>query len=43
MMIDGVPGVRAAEEVRSLNLSGASTPQRGGGRSLAGAGRRHQL
>ena len=43
MMMDGVPDVRAAEEVRSLILSGASTQQRGGDRRLSGAGRRHQL
>ena len=43
MMMDGVPGVRAAEEVRPLNLSGKSTQQRGGGRRRAGADRRHQL
>ena len=43
MMIDGVPDVRAAEGVRPLNLSGKSTQQRGGDRSFAGAGRRHQL
>jgi len=44
MMMDGVPGVRAAEGVRSLSLCGRSTPQRGGGgRRIAGAGRRHQL
>jgi hypothetical protein len=43
MMIDGVPGVRAAEGVRPLILSGKSTQQRGGGRKIAGAGRRHQL
>ena len=42
MMMDGVPGVRAGEEVRPLNLSGKSTQQRGGDRRLAGAGRRHQ-
>jgi hypothetical protein len=42
MMMDGVPDVRAAEVVRSLNLSGKSTPQRGGDRNLKGAGRRHQ-
>ena len=41
MMIDGVPGVR--EWVRPLILSGTSTQQPGGGRSLAGADRRHQL
>ena len=29
MMMDGVPGVRAAEGVRSLSLCGRSTPQRG--------------
>ena len=34
MMMDGVPGVRAAEEVRPLNLSGKSTQQRGGDRRL---------
>jgi hypothetical protein len=43
MMMDGVPGVRAAEEVRPLNLSGKSTQQRGGDRRRAGADRRHQL
>jgi len=42
MMMDGVPEVRAAEVVRPLNLSGKSTQQRGGDRSLLGAGRRHQ-
>ena len=42
MMIDGVPDVRATEEVRPLNLSGKSTQQRGGDRTLQGAGRRHQ-
>jgi hypothetical protein len=42
MMIDGVPDVRAAEEVRPLNLSGKSTQQRGGDRNAKGAGRRHQ-
>jgi hypothetical protein len=42
MMMDGVPDVRAAEVVRPLNLSGKSTQQRGGDRSLKGAGRRHQ-
>ena len=41
MMIDGVPDVRATEEVRPLNLSGKSTQQRGGDRKTAGAGRRH--
>ena len=34
MMMDGVPGVRAAEGVRPLNLSGKSTQQRGGDRRL---------
>jgi hypothetical protein len=29
MMIDGMPDVRAAEEVRPLNLSGKSTQHRG--------------
>jgi len=43
MMIDGVPGVRAAEGVRPLILSGKSTQQRGGDRRTAGAGRGHQL
>ena len=42
MMMDGVPDVRATEEVRPLNLSGKSTHQRGGDRTLQGAGRRHQ-
>jgi hypothetical protein len=42
MMMDGVPGVRAAEEVRPLNLSGKSTQLRGGDRETKGAGRRHQ-
>jgi hypothetical protein len=42
MMIDGVPDVRATEEVRPLNLSGKSTQQRGGDRNAKGAGRRHQ-
>jgi hypothetical protein len=43
MMIDGVPDVRAAEGVRPLILSGKSTRQRGGDRTMTGAGRRHQL
>ncbi len=43
MMIDGVPDVRVADEVRPLNLSGKSTQQRGGDRKLKGADRRHQL
>ena len=43
MMIDGVPDVRVAEDVRSLNLFGKSTQQWGGDRGLAGAGRGHQL
>ena len=43
MIMDGVPDVRAAEKVRSLILSGASTQQRGGDRRLTGADRRHQL
>ena len=43
MMIDGVPDVRAAEEVRPLILSGKSTQQQGGDRTIAGAGCRHQL
>ena len=43
MMMDGVPGVRAAKGVRPLSLSGKSTQQRGGDRRPAGAGRRHQL
>ena len=43
MMMDGVPGVRAAGEVRPLSLSGKSTQQRGGDRNVPGAGRRHQL
>ena len=43
MMMDGVPDVRAAEEVRPLILSGTSTQQRGGYRTIAGADRRHQL
>jgi hypothetical protein len=34
MMIDGVPDVRAAEGVRPLNLSGKSTHQRGGDRTM---------
>jgi len=34
MMMDGVPDVRAVERVRPLNLSGTSTQQRGGGRTL---------
>jgi hypothetical protein len=42
MMIDAVPDVRAAEGVRPLNLSGASTQQRGGDRNHKGAGRRQQ-
>jgi hypothetical protein len=42
MMMDGVPDVRAGEEVRPLNLSGKSTQQRGGDRGTKGAGRRHQ-
>jgi hypothetical protein len=42
MMMDGVPDVRASEEVRPLNLSGKSTQQRGGDRTLQGAGRRYQ-
>jgi hypothetical protein len=42
MMIDGVPDMRATEEVRPLNLSGKSTQQRGGDRNVKGAGRRHQ-
>ncbi len=37
MMMDGVPGVRAAEGVRSLSLCGRSTPQRGGGGRRRGA------
>jgi len=43
MMMDGVPGVRAAKGVRPLSLSGKSTQQRGGDRRPAGAGRGHQL
>jgi hypothetical protein len=43
MMMDGVPGVRAAEKVRPLSLSGKSTQPRGGDRRPAGAGRGHQL
>jgi hypothetical protein len=43
MMIDGVPDVRVAEEMRPLILSGKSTQQRGGDRTMTGAGRRHQL
>ncbi|MGH3576258.1 MAG: hypothetical protein ACRDU0_01675, partial [Mycobacterium sp.] len=42
MMMDGVPGVRATEGVRPLNLSGKSTQQWGGDGIVAGAGRRHQ-
>ena len=42
MMIDGVPDVRAAEEVRPLSLSGKSTQQRGGDSETAGAGRWNQ-
>ena len=42
MMMDGVPDVRATEEVRPLNLSGKSTQQRGGDRNTKGASRRHQ-
>jgi hypothetical protein len=42
MMIDGVPGARATEEVRPLNLSGKSTHQRAGDRNTKGADRRHQ-
>ena len=42
MMMDGVPDVRATEEVRPLNLSGKSTQQWGGDRITKGAGRRHQ-
>jgi hypothetical protein len=43
MMMDGVPGVRAADGVRPLNLSGKSTQHSGGGdRKSKGAGRRHQ-
>jgi hypothetical protein len=42
MMIDGVPDVRA-EGVRPLILSGKSTQQRGGDRTIKGADRRHQL
>ena len=43
MMIDGVPDVRATEGVRPLMLSGKSTQQWGGSRTIGGAGRRHQL
>ncbi len=43
MMMDGVPGVRAAKGVRPLSLSGKSTQQRGGDRRPAGAGRGDQL
>ena len=42
MMMDGVPDVRAVEGVRPFILSGTSTHQRGGDRTLQGAGRRHQ-
>jgi hypothetical protein len=43
MMMDGVPGVRAAKEARPLSLSGKSTPWRGGDRRPTGADRGHQL
>ena len=43
MMMDGMPGVRAAKEVRPLSLSRKSTRWRGGDRKIAGAGRGHQL